>query len=280
MVDIAFAAPEEREEIAQFMVTAFPRAKWDITGWRKLLAGRWAAEPYALRVKDKGRVVGCLGMVTANRPTAHGPAVTSNMSSWYLLKEYRGGGVGKEMLRLATSLPGVTVTNLASAKNAAPVVEAAGFAPLDTHRYVWVPQAGRRFEVSSDPASVPGILAIDAQVLADHEGLNLARWAVMTPDGPCVLCLSVKQKHGDYISHEVFYCGQRDLFARYAQTIANSIVPEGGVLASDSRFVLDGAEPTRIEELPVPRYYTAGHMRPEDIDHVYSEIILLDLKMH
>ncbi len=283
-MDIAFATPEEREEIAVFMAEVFPRARWDITGWRKLLAGRWARaeDPYALRVRDKGKIVGCLGLVTARRPTANGIAITSNMSSWYLLREYRGGGVGKRMLELVTAQPGVTVTNLASAKNAAPVVEAAGFARLDTKRHVWLPRPGPRFAVTDDPSLMPEVSQMDRKVLSDHLGLNLARWAIMTPDGPCVLALSVKQKHDDYVSHEVFYCGQRSLFARYAQTIANSILPaNGAVLASDSRFVLPEAEPAdRIEELPVPRYYTPGHMAPEDIDHMYSEIILLDLKMH
>jgi len=107
MVEIAFACPEERAEIARFMQEAFPRAKWDGDGWRRLLDGRWSAAPdrYAITARDGHRLIGVLGLVTARRPTGAGPAVMANMTSWYLLKPYRAGGIGGRMIRRATDDP-------------------------------------------------------------------------------------------------------------------------------------------------------------------------------
>ena len=283
MLDVAFATPDEREEIAQFMVSAFPRAKWDITGWRKLLANRWGApgDPFAVRVKDKGRVVGCLGLVTARRPTEAGDVVTCGMSSWYMLRDYRGTGAGKEMLALATGQPGVTVVNFASSVKAAPVVVAAGLVELETHRHLWLPSDGPRAKVSNRPSALAELNARDRRVLQDHEGLNLLPWAIMPPGAdPFLILISPMKKTPDYINHELFYCGNRALMSKYARPIANAVLPEGAVLAVDTRFVEPDVAPDRTEPLSLPRYYTPGHMAPEHVDHIYSENILLGIKIH
>ncbi|MEL7099350.1 MAG: GNAT family N-acetyltransferase [Pseudomonadota bacterium] len=279
MIDVAFATPEEREEIAQFMVTAFPRAKWDITGWRKLLANRWGApeDPFALRVRDSGRIVGCLGLVSARRPTEAGEAHTCGMSSWYMLHDYRGTGAGKEMLTLAVEQPGVTVVNFASSVKAAPVVEAAGLVPLETHRHIWVPGEGPRAELCDDLSLLN---ARDTRVLKDHTGLNVRPFAVQGPEGPFLILLSPMKKHDDYTNHELFYCGNRAAFSAQVREIANAAVPSDGVLAVDSRFVSGDVDPDRTEPLSLPRFYTPGYMAPEHVDHIYSENILLGIKIH
>lgn len=282
MIDVAFATPEEREEIAHFMVSAFPRAKWDITGWRKLLANRWGApgDPFALRVRDNGRIVGCLGLVSARRPTEAGEAHTCGMSSWYMLKDYRGTGAGKEMLEMAVQQPGVTVVNFASSVKAAPVVEAAGLVPLETHRHIWVPGPGAQAEVSNRPAALAALNERDRRVLADHTDLNVRPFAVAAQDGPFLILLSPMKKHDAYTNHELFYCGDRAAFSGQVREIANAAVPPDGVLAVDSRFVAGVPDPDRTEPLSLPRYYTAGHMAPEHVDHIYSENILLGIKIH
>ncbi|MEO0939352.1 MAG: GNAT family N-acetyltransferase [Pseudomonadota bacterium] len=282
MLDVAFATHEEREEIAQFMVTAFPRAKWDITGWRKLLANRWGApgDPFALRVRDAGRIVGCLGLVSARRPTEAGEAHTCGMSSWYMLKDYRGTGAGKEMLEMAVQQEGVTVVNFASSVKAAPVVEAAGLVPLETHRHIWVPGNGARAEVSNTLEALAALNERDRRILADHTGLNVVPWAVEGPEGPFLILLSPMKKHDDYTNYELFYCGNRLAFSECARAIANAVVPEGDVLAVDSRFVTGCVDPDRTEPLSLPRFYTPGRMAPEHVDHIYSENILLGIKIH
>ena len=56
MVEVAYALPEEREEIARFMQAVFPRAKWPLDGWRALLARRWPhpEDIYAITARDGG----------------------------------------------------------------------------------------------------------------------------------------------------------------------------------------------------------------------------------
>jgi hypothetical protein len=284
MVDVAHAQPHEREEIAQFMREVFPRAKWSIDGWRRLLDGRWAGpeDSFAVTARDDGKLVGVLGLVTARRPTAAGPAITANMTSWYLLKPYRAGGIGGRMIRLAAADPAVTVTNFASAPRAVGAVQRAGLDVLDTHRLIWRPRPRRNpLTVHRDPLALgDGLAAHDRRVLVDHAGLNLAWAAVETPDGPCLLAISAKRKHDDYVTHDVFHIGDRAIFARHVRAITDSLLPpQDAILSVDRRFMPADADPDVAAELEVPRFYTPGRMAAEHVDFMYSEIALLDIKI-
>lgn len=284
MVQIAYAHPEMREDIAQFMCAAFPKAKWDINGWRRLLDERWGDDaPYAVTAIDDGKLVGVLGLVSALRQTASGPRLTMNMTSWYVLKSHRGLGLGGRMLALVTADPNVTVTNYSSAKGAVPVVERAGFSVLDSERLIWRARGSKAtLDIITKPLEKDSILAPkDQKILTDHAGLNVHSYVVKTPDGPCLIMLMIKQKHDDFVTHEVMYLSNSEGFGRNARQIADSILPTRGALLSvDRRFVPSLTPCDAIETFAVPRFYTKGAMDPRDVDHLYSEIVLLDMKMY
>ena len=285
MVDIAFAPPEEREEIARFMHEVFPRAKWPLEKWRSLLARRWPqpADHFAVTARDGGRLVGVLGMLPAERPTTAGVKLTVNLTSWYLFKPYRSGGVGSEMMRMAGVGPAAAVTNFSSARGAAGAAERAGMIVLDSERLLWRPRPSqpRRLPVHTDPAVLNRVLGEgDRRILADHAGLNLCVAAVETPDGFCPLVYVVKRKHDDYVTHEVLYAGDHGLLARHARAIAEALLPpEGAVLSVDRRFLPPDMEADAVQPIPVPRYYIPGDIEPAHVDYLYSEIVLLDMKM-
>lgn len=283
MLEIAHALPDARTEVTDYIERAFPRAKWDRTGWDALLSGRWGGpkDSFAITARDQGQLVGVLGLVTAHRETALGRMTTANMTSWYVEKSYRGQGVGSKILDLVTADPQITVTNFSSARGAVPVVERAGFVPLDTERLIWHPSGGPILPIHRVVPKSAKLSPKDARVIADHAGLNLTPVVAETSDGPCTLILSIKQKHDDYVTHEIMYLSDRNLFAAHARKIADSLLPrQGAILSVDRRFAMPAAEPDEIESIPVPRFYTPGRMPPEDVDHMYSEIVLLDMKMY
>lgn len=284
MVEIAYAAPSEREEVAQFMNSVFVRAKWDIDGWRKLVAGRWCGPEgrYAITVRDGGRLMGVLGLVYAQRMTSEGVRTTADMTSWYVMKEMRGQGVGAKMMALATSDPKVTVTNFSSAKAAVSVLERAGLEVLDKERLVWHPSGGPKFVVHEDPLLLGDRLtAKDSRIIGDHQGLRLRHLAVETPDGLCVMVVYPQKKHDDYATHEIMYLADQPLFARYARQIAASILPErGAILSLDRRFAPEQITCDEIRAFATPRFCQTGLLRPSEIDMLYSECVLLNIKIH
>lgn len=284
MIDIAFAPPSERADVARFMLEAFPRAKWGPEGWQRLLDGRWAGPDghFAITARDGGALVGVLGLVCATRQTPDGPRRTANMTSWYVLKSHRGLGLGSRMLDLLTSQPDLTVTDVSSSKGAVPVVERAGLQVLDDTRLIWHARpAVTPLTVDTSPLADPALPDRDRQVITDHAGLNLETVRVQTPVGPCTLVLSIKQKHDDYVTYEVMYLGQPDLFASHARAIADALLPPSrAILSVDRRLVPDGTVAEATERFAVPRYFTPGRMDPHYLDHMYSEIVLLDIKLY
>lgn len=285
MIEVGYAPPEEREEIAQFMNDVFVRAKWDIDGWRRLLAGRWCGPEgrYAITVRDAGRLIGVLGLVYADRMTAGGLRTTADMTSWYVLKEYRGQGIGQKMIALATSDPSVTVTNFSSAKAAVGVLIKSGLTVLDQERLVWFPRPpSAGFTVHDDPLALGDRLpAKDRKIIADHQGLRLRHLAVETPDGLVVMVIYPQKKHDEYVTHEIMYLGDQPLFARYATDIAAAVLPESeAMLSLDRRFAAEGITCDEVREFATPRYCQAGLLDPTEIDMLYSECVLLNIKIH
>jgi predicted N-acetyltransferase YhbS len=286
MVEIAHAPSSERAEIADFMCKWMPRVHWDIKGWNDVLSGRWAdpGDTIAVTARDNGTLVGVIGLVKSHRMTSDGRRKIGNLTSWYVLKDYRGQGIGGDIMRKAISRPEETVTNLTSAKGPLELIKRIGFEVLDDQSLCYRPRPSQpnRFEVTHYPLSLGDVLAPqDRQILQDHIGLPVYPMAVKTPDGWCVIVVAKHKKHDEYVTWETMYLGQPKLFAQHAHAIAASILPDtGAVLAVDRRFTRDGTEYDYIYYIPVPRYYTKGRMNPHDIDNLYSEVAMLNMKLY
>lgn len=285
MISIAYAAPHEREEVAQFMKTVFTKAKWDIEGWRKLVAGRWTGPDgqYAITVRDGKRLVGVLGLVYATRQTAAGPRVTADMSSWYILREYRAQGIGQRVLAFATADPNLTVNNFSSAQGAVSVLMNGGFQVLDRDRLIWrAGHNGAGLRVERDPLRADMPLAAEwRKIIVDHADLKLYPAVVETPDGALLLMIYPQKKQDDYVTHEAMYVSDHAVFAVHARAIAGAVLPpSGAILSLDRRFTAPGLEADEVHSFAAPRFYHSGVMAPADIDMLYSECLLLGNKIH
>lgn len=285
MIKIAYATPDEREDVAQFMQSVFVKAKWDIEGWRKLVAGRWNGPGgnYAITVRDAGKLVGVLGLVYAERQTPQGPRTTADMSSWYILRDYRGQGVGQQVLAFATSDPTLTVNNFSSAQAAVSVLVNGGFKVLDADRLVW--RAGHSAQNSvahhTRDDFAPLLRPEWDQIITDHVGLKLHPVVVQTPDGPLFLMVYPQKKHDAYVTHEVMHVSDPALFAQHARAVAGAVLPaRDAILSFDRRMTLPDVTPDDVHSFAAPRFYHSSVMEPADIDMLYSECLLLGNKIH
>lgn len=282
MVDITFATTAQRDEVEAFMHAAFPRAKWGAEGWTRLLANRWGGErgEFAVTAWDGDQLVGVMGMNDSLRHTPRGPRRYRNLTSWYVLKTHRGMGMGEKLMHVAMADPEVTSTNLTSAKAALPLVDRIGFKILDAQRFIWRQGGTTPLPHTPNPLADADLNAVDTQVLTDHSDLDLKPIVIETPDGPITLVLSVKQKVDEYVTHEAVYVGQPALLAKHGRAIADTLLPEhAAVLSVDSRLAM-GAKPDSHEQIEVPRFYRGTSMLPAEIDHMYSEIVLMGMKLY
>jgi GNAT superfamily N-acetyltransferase len=254
--------------------------------WRRLFDYPWLADKpdCGVVVLERGRVAGYLGVVYADRRLRGRSFRTGNLSSWYIVRSLRGQGLGLAMLRHATRAAEVTYTTFSSNPPALRLMAEVGLVPLDDSRFLWRRTAERTtaIEVLSGFAAPSSLVPDDErQILADHRSLPAQPHLLRSADGDCLVLLAVKRKGAEVAYHEVLHLGRPDVLARHAQAFANLVLAPGeSVLAVDQRF-LDGCEVSaEIEPISVPRYFRSPDLARRDVDFLYSEIPLLDLKLY
>jgi len=258
-------------------------ARIDTARWRNLLDYPWrpADSGRGTVALDGGRVVGFLGLVSVDRPIDGRIERFCNICAWYLLKEYRGRGIGQEIQRASIADPNITYTILTATAATGRAFAAHGFRVLDAERYI----LRRRERATAGLECIEGRCAIEpllnaasSTIFESHRDFNLRHLVARAGGSSCYVVLQVKRKGENIDYHEILYLSDRAFFAEHAQALADVLLaPEKAVLAVDKRFLLVPM-PWETEALELPRWYRS-HLKPAQIDHLYSEIPLLDLKL-
>lgn len=251
--------------------------------WRNLLDYRWrpADAPRGCVAVDGDRVVGFLGLVYADRPLDGALARTCNICAWYLLKDYRGRGIGQRIRDVSVADAGLAYTILTATEATGRAFGASGFQVLDSERCIVRRARGAgEIDALADPDAIAPLLdAPEQRILDDHRAYNLRHFLFRAGEGACYVILQVKRKGDDIDYHEVLHAGDAAFLAAHAQAMANALLTsDRAVFAFDKRFVPEGVRFER-ETMRLPRWYRAAAIRPGAIDHLYSEIVLLDLKL-
>jgi hypothetical protein len=158
-----------------------------------------------------------------------------------------------------------------------------GLILLEDTRYLWRRSGARDtgIEVLSGLATLlPEVVDYERMLLADHRDLPVTPFLLRAVEGDCLVVLSIKHKGADVAYHDVLYLSRPAVFARHAQGFADAVLAPGpAVLAADRRFV-DGFEvAAETEPIAVPRYFRSAGIARNEVDFLYSEIPLLDLKL-
>ena len=284
MLTVRWAQPGERGRIQRYLFDNMGKIPFE--RWGNILDCRWIPEDdrYGAVVMDGDDLCGFLGIVFADRPLAGATHRTGNITSWYLEKDRRRGGLGHEMLALVTSLPGVTYVATSPNPRSGGLLAKVGWNVLEERRFVWhrtdaAPQAELRRLGS--PREAGELDAGSRRVLADHAGLNFTAYVLRNENRQvCLVITYVKHKGADVAHHEVLHVSDRLVFTALVRDFANAVLaPANAVLSLDSRFVTEAAEPDAIVRLDIPRYYQPCGTEPHQIDFLYSEVVLLDLKI-
>jgi RimJ/RimL family protein N-acetyltransferase len=284
VLTVRWAEPGERHLIQRYLFDNMGKIPFE--RWLNILDCRWIAEDdrYGAVVMEGDRLCGFLGIVFADRPLAGGTHRTGNITSWYLEKDRRRSGLGHEMLALVTSLPEVTYVATSPNPRSGGLLAKVGWEVLEERRFMWrrtgAPQEGVVRRIAS-PQEAGELDAGSRRVLADHAGLNLTAYVLRGSCGEaCLVITYVKLKGADVAHHEVLHVSDRPIFTRLVRDFANAVLaPANAVLSLDSRFVTLAAEPDEIVRLDIPRYYRPWRSEAHHIDFLYSEVVLLDLKI-
>ncbi len=283
MTRIRWARPDERRVIQGYIFENMGKIPYE--RWANILDCRWIPENdrYGVIVVGGSRPLGFLGIVFADRMIEGRVHRTGNITSWFLEKDMRRGGIGQEMLRLVTEDPDVSYTATSPNIRSGSLLAKVGWEVLDDRRLIWQrssapPKAAVR---PTTPEEAGARLGPEAQkILADHDGLNILPYLLEAPDGACLVVTYVKMKGDDVAHHEVLHVSDRAFFTAHASDFANAVLPpRKAVLALDSRFAEGSARPDETLDLDIPRYWKPAGIKAPDIDFLYSEVVLLDLKI-
>ncbi|MEM9125745.1 MAG: GNAT family N-acetyltransferase [Pseudomonadota bacterium] len=257
--------------------------------WRRIFEYDWGmAKPdYGYVAEVDGRIVGYVGAVHADRVIDGRRVAMTNMCAWYLEKEHRGHGAGQRLMAQATSDPSRHYTSMTSTSNPRTmgVLRSAGFAPLDEYRWDWQ----RNTQGTQD---IQAILNVD-DILARSTGQERACLNDLLPYGimPVLLRQDDREflivfadtvKGDDQPWLDVLYMrgAETGFLADFGQQVANLLLPaDNAVLSIDRRFCgKDPGSGTRIT-LPAPRFVKSPDLSGSGVDHLYTELQLLSLKL-
>ncbi len=261
-----------------------------VSRWRKLMTYSWLAEKpdFGRIVESEAGILGFCGMVYSDRLIGNAkntlrPERMVSMSSWYLDKSLRGQGLGREMLLDSVKDKSMTYATLTNSKKPLGIVESLGFKVLENARYVWQRSSANvsPLSVSTDILEIyPQLEPHQQQLMDDMQEQPLTPVLLQHGGLQALLFFSVTSKGENVTWYDLMYASDLDLFAEHGQGLANKLLPDGHAkLSADSRFVQNPDAYGVAEDLPVSRYYISQRVEAHEIDHLYSELQLLDLKL-
>jgi RimJ/RimL family protein N-acetyltransferase len=284
MTELRLARPDDREPVIAFLHQKMS-SRISLERWRRLFDYCWleAKPDCGVVVLENGAIAGYLGVIHAERAIGGRKVRTANLSSWYIERSLRGQGLGLAMLELATRDPRITYTTFSSNPPALRLMAKVGLSLLDERRLLWR-RSGKAPGVvvlSGLKAVLPEVTDTERRILLDHRELPVQPHLLRSPEGDCLVVLSVKRKGKDVAYHEVLHLGRPAVLARHAQAFADIVLaPGASVLAVDARFLEGFAAAAEIEPIGVPRFFRSADLAVREIDFLYSEIPLLDLKLY
>ncbi|MEM8731939.1 MAG: GNAT family N-acetyltransferase [Pseudomonadota bacterium] len=256
--------------------------------WRRIFDYDWGMEKpdcgYVAEVE--GRIVGYLGAVHSERACPEATVKVTNMCAWYVEKAHRGSA-GLLLMDKATADPERHYTSMTSTSNPRTMMalRACGFRSLDDTRWDWQRQAGHGTEISviSDPDALrPYLKPHEARFVRDLAPCGVRACVLRHPEAESFALFSLTQKGADQPWWDVLYIrdAAEGFLARHGQGVANALLSaENAVLSADARFCGGIPQDATRVTLPAPRFVkTRGYDGPP-LDHLYTELQLLSLKL-
>jgi len=209
-----------------------------------------------------------------------------NLTAWFVRKEYRGRAIALLLPLLA--MKDYTITDLTPSKKVYKIQNKLGFKDLETKGRLLLPFGRRLFQPKYSPINLTHDLAAIEQKLEgqnlkifnDHKHYRCFHFLLTGKDRYCyIIYTKLRRKRTQHV--HLHYISDLDLFALAYRDIRKSILAHAKArfLLIDSRFVKNKKLPLSIC-LPyrAPKQYISSTLKPEQIDNLYSELVVLNLR--
>ena len=282
------ALQSDADAIAVFL-NRHMNAKIPVERWRRLFYLPWGipadVTDYGRVAVSRGEVVGFAGRIFSERIVEGQPELIGNLNSWYMRKDHRKGRAGLQLhYELLETRGRATLTTLSIAERTKAIYDRWGYGILDRHRWLWRRDAAtpaNPVEVLTDRHAIEReVDANQRQMLHDHRDADVWPALIRSAEGDCLTVLTSKRKTDEVLFLDVLHLSRSDVFEKNAAQIANVLLPEdNAVLAADSRFLSEAPWGGERVPIPIPRRFISDRVAPRSLDFMYSEVVLLNLKL-
>lgn len=252
--------------------------------WRRLVDHEWAPEgaPRGHVLSEGDRIVGFVGCIFSNRTIAGRRERICNLTSLVVAEPWRRHSLS--FVVSALRMPDVTITDLTPTPAVAAILKRIGFTELERSVTVLLPVPGgsgrSRTPIVDDPAALAAVLASeDTRAINDHRPYGCDALMLEGNGGPCHVVFGRHSARG--VRYTTIYAISRpEVFHRESAALRGAILSRtGGMFAvADTRLLGGGAQPFSFcWSLAAPRMVRSARLKPEQIDNLYSEFVLLKL---
>ena len=274
---------ENLDEFAGFLSEKFGAGTAE--EWRAVFEHDWCADKpnNGFMLREGERIVGAIGAIYASRPVRGSIERFCNITSWYVLPEFRS-----QSMRLATALssqPGYHFTDFTPTKVVTDVLKFLKFRAIDA-RQILLPNlpgighAWTRTKIIDDPAKMQAALNDDqAKIVRDHLNFPWLRQAVLIdPRGPIhIVYKPVPFKRMP--SAFLLAVNDREGFSRNRKRFGSHLLFKHGILFMrlERRFLTHvPASAITLKRFP-RKLYRSTTLRDDDFDNLYSEVAAINL---
>jgi len=271
------------------VLSGFP-GNWTTADWLRLFTYQWEKdEDYCgLVLKDGDQVVGCLGMIFSRRRINNRIEKFCNLTAWIVAPKYRSRSIA--LLLPVLAMKDYTITDLSPSRRVSRIQKKLGFKDLDATCRLLLPFGGRlgrrasaNLKITLDHAAIAGRLQGEQlRLFNDHSGYQCSHLLAEVEDKSCYLVFTrLKRKNMPYA--HIHYISDLAVFARNDAAIRKAILA-----ASRAFYILIDSRLAKGVRLPLsfslpfraPKLFLSATLRPDQIDNLYSEIVLMNLSTH
>lgn len=257
--------------------------------WENVFKNNWDKQEeycgYALF--DNEKVVGFLGLIFSERIINNHQEKFCNINTWFVKEEYRDYSLS--LMMPIVKLKDYTLTDLSPSRAVCRLSQRLGFQELDSQVIIifpfklWLNNFKiKDYQITQDQKLILTYLHHeDQKILADHQKYQCDHLLLSLGDNYCYLLYT--NHHHEVITYShIQYVSDCKIFAQYSDVICQAIVQKNKtrLVVIDKRMVKNLNIPFSIESpFKLPRLYKSSTLKPENIDNLYSEIILLNISV-
>jgi acetoacetyl-CoA synthetase len=282
MVTIEKARSEDFERTYPLLL-GFGSTKLSKNDWKQLFINHWnvSEDYYGYILLMDGEVKGFLGTIFSTRVFNERIERFCNMTSWIVAEECRGKSLS--LILEVLKLKDYTITNFTASEGVRVILQKLGFTPIETQQQLLLPvpalslNKGAYFCEFDREAIGDKLDEIDFKIFEDHRAFNCRHILISSGRDYCYLIVKrIERRRLPFA--KVHYLSNAPLFIKAVDSLRVKICANlkvAGLLVTE-RY-LKGHRFGYARNFPKEygAFYKSTNIRPDEIDTLYSEMILL-----